>query len=106
MAACADGSTAIEAVKAHRPGILGVDLRMSPRNGFDVLRALAKERLPCRTVLLTAAITDEEVVEAMRLGATGLVLKEASPDELLDCVRRVHRGEQWIERETVTQAFN
>jgi two-component system, NarL family, nitrate/nitrite response regulator NarL len=105
VAACADGATAIDAVKTHRPDILVLDLRMSPRNGLDVLRALAKERLACRTVLLTAAITDEEVVEAMRLGAMGLVLKEASPDALLDCVRRVHRGEQWIERETVTQAF-
>ena len=105
LAACPDGASALDAVKAQRPDVLVLDLRMSPRNGLDVLRALAKERLQCRTVLLTAAITDEEVVEAMRLGAMGLVLKEASPDALLDCVRRVHRGEQWIERETVTQAF-
>jgi two-component system nitrate/nitrite response regulator NarL len=105
VAACADGASAIDAVRTHRPDILVLDLRMAPRNGLDVLRALAKERLPCRTVLLTAAITDEEIVEALRLGAMGLVLKEASPDALLDCVRRVHRGEQWIERETVTQAF-
>ena len=105
LAACPDGASALDAVKAQRPDVLVLDLRMSPRNGLDVLRALAKDRLPCRTVLLTAAITDEEVVEAMRLGAMGLVLKESSPDALLDCVRRVHRGEQWIERETVTQAF-
>ena len=105
LAACPDGTSALDAVKAQRPDVLVLDLRMSPRNGLDVLRALAKDRLPCRTVLLTAAITDEEVVEAMRLGAMGLVLKESSPDALLDCVRRVHRGEQWIERETVTQAF-
>jgi two-component system, NarL family, nitrate/nitrite response regulator NarL len=105
VAACADGATAVDAVRTHRPDVLVLDLRMSPMNGLDVLRALAKERLQTRTVLLTAAITDEEVVESMRLGAMGLVLKEASPDALLDCVRRVDRGEQWIERETVTQAF-
>jgi DNA-binding NarL/FixJ family response regulator len=56
-------------------------------------------------VLLTAAVGDDEVVEAMKLGAVGLVLKEASPQTLLDGIRRVHRGEQWIERETVTRAF-
>jgi CheY-like chemotaxis protein len=74
LAACSDGASALDAVKAQRPDVLVLDLRMSPRNGLDVLRALAKERIPCRTVLLTAAITDEEVVEAMRLGAMGLVL--------------------------------
>jgi DNA-binding NarL/FixJ family response regulator len=66
---------------------------------------LSTEHLKCRTVLLTAAVRDEEVVEAMKLGAMGLVLKESSPDVLVDCVRRVHNGESWIDRETVTQAF-
>ena len=56
-------------------------------------------------MLLTAAIRDEEVVEAVRLGAMGLVLKESSPDVLLECVRTVHRGRQWIERETLTRAI-
>src|SRR5262249_59088850 len=96
VAACADGSSAVEAVKAQRPDVLVLDLRMSPRTGLDVLRALARDRLPCRTVLLTAAITDEEVVEAMRLGAVGLVLKEASPDVLLDSVPPVHPAQPCI----------
>ena len=105
VATCADGAAAVDAVKAHHPDVLVLDLRMAPWNGLDVLRALAKEQQACRTVLLTAAVADDEVVEAMKLGAVGLVLKEASPETLLDCIRRVHRGEQWIERETVTRAF-
>ena len=43
--------------------------------------------------------------EAVRLGARGVVLKESSPETLLECVRRVYRGEQWIDRETMTRAF-
>jgi DNA-binding NarL/FixJ family response regulator len=105
VATCADGAAAVDAVKLHHPDVLVLDLRMAPSNGLDVLRALAKEQQTCRTVLLTAAVGDDEVVEAMKLGAVGLVLKEASPETLLDCIRRVHRGEQWIERETVTRAF-
>ena len=105
VATCADGATAVDAVKMHHPDVLVLDLRMAPWNGLDVLRALAKEQQACRTVLLTAAVADDEVVEAMKLGAVGLVLKESSPETLLDCIRRVHRGEQWIERETVTRAF-
>jgi DNA-binding NarL/FixJ family response regulator len=41
----------------------------------------------------------------VRLGAWGVVLKESSPETLLECVRRVYRGEQWIDRETMTRAF-
>jgi DNA-binding NarL/FixJ family response regulator len=104
-ATCADGRTAVEAVRNLRPDVLVLDLRMAPMNGLDVLRMLASEHLACRTVMLTAAVADDEVVQAMQFGAMALILKDASPDRLIDCVRRVHRGEQWIERDTVTDAF-
>jgi DNA-binding NarL/FixJ family response regulator len=55
--------------------------------------------------LLTAAVRNDEVVEAVRLGAMGLVLKESPPDAVIDCVRSVYRGEQWIDRDTATRAF-
>ena len=102
---CSDADTALEAVRAHRPDVLVLDLRMPGRDGFDLLRDLNAQKLDCRCVLLTATISDEEVVEATKLGVTGLVLKESSPDTLLKCVRRVNRGEQWIDRDTVTRAF-
>jgi two-component system, NarL family, nitrate/nitrite response regulator NarL len=102
---CEDGRTALEAVRAHQPDVIVLDLRLPDQSGLDVLRTLSRERHSCRAVLLTAAVRDDEVVEAMKLGAMGLVLKESTPEALMDCVRRVHRGEQWIERETVTRAF-
>ena len=105
VAACADGASTIEAVRTLRPDILVLDLRMTGQSGLDVLRVLSRERLPGRAILLTAAVRDDEVVEAMQRGAMGIVLKDASPDMLIDCIRRVHSGEQWIERETVTRAF-
>lgn len=104
-AACSDGASAIEAVRTHRPDVLILDLRMPGQGGLDVLRALAAQQLACRSVLLTAAIRDDEVMEAVRLGAMGVVLKESSPDVLLECVRSVHGGTPWIERETATRAF-
>jgi DNA-binding NarL/FixJ family response regulator len=78
---------------------------MPEMSGLDVLRMLAAEAMSVHTVLLTAAVADEDVTEAVRLGARGLILKESPPEALLDCVRRVYRGEQWLERETVTRAF-
>jgi DNA-binding NarL/FixJ family response regulator len=102
---CENGPATLDAVRSNLPDILVLDLRMPAMSGLDVLRRLAEERVTCRSVLLTAAVQDDEVVEAMKLGAMGLVLKESTPEALVDCVRRVHRGEQWIDRDTVTRAF-
>ena len=105
VAACNDGAAAIAAVVDARPDLLLVDLRMEPLGGLDVLRALAAQHVDCRSIVLTAAASDEEIVEAMRLGAMAVMLKDESPEALVDCVRRVYRGEQWIERESVAGAL-
>jgi DNA-binding NarL/FixJ family response regulator len=105
VAACSDGATAIAAVAERDPDVLVLDLRMPGGSGLDVLRALAGRHEKCRRVLLTAAIRDDEVMEAIKLGVTGLVLKESAPEVLLECVRAVHAGRQWIERDTVTRAL-
>jgi DNA-binding NarL/FixJ family response regulator len=105
VSCCHDGAAALDAVRTERPDVVVLDLRMPGASGLDVLREISNERLPCRTVLLTAAITEEQVLEAMKLGAAGLVLKESPPDALVSCVRRVHQGEQWIDRDTVARAI-
>lgn len=102
---CHDAASAIDAVETLSPDVLVLDLRMPQQGGLDVLQALAGRHEHCRRVLLTAAIRDEEVMEAVKLGATGLVLKESPPDALLECVRAVHAGRQWIERDTLARAF-
>jgi DNA-binding NarL/FixJ family response regulator len=103
VACCPDASCAIDAVTREHPDVLVLDLKMPRQSGLDVLRALSAKHVPCRTVLLTAAVRDDEVKEAVRLGALGLVFKESAPDVLLDCVRRASRGEPWIERDTAAQ---
>jgi two-component system nitrate/nitrite response regulator NarL len=105
VACCADGESALQAVRTQPTDVLVLDLRMPGRTGLEVLKTMAEERRGCRTVLLTAALKDDEVVEALRLGATGVVLKESEPGALLECVRRVHLGEQWIDRETSSRAL-
>jgi DNA-binding NarL/FixJ family response regulator len=105
VASCADGNSAVDAVRAQSPDVLVLDQRMPGVTGLDVLRFLSNEKIECRTVLLTAAIRDDEVVEAVRLGAKGVVLKESAPDTLLNCVRRVFEGEEWIDRDTLSRAF-
>jgi DNA-binding NarL/FixJ family response regulator len=105
LASCGDGEQALRAVRELRPDILVLDLRMPGKDGLAVLRALWEEKLPTRVVVLTAALDEDDVVEAVRLGARGMVLKEMAPRLLVDCVRKVHAGEEWLEKHSVTRAL-
>jgi DNA-binding NarL/FixJ family response regulator len=103
VAACCstvkDGLTAARA----RPDIVVLDLRMPGGGGLALLDTIKAEKIDTKTVVLTAAISDEEMAEAVKKGAAGLVLKESSPDQLLECVRRVHAGERWLDPEAMSR---
>jgi DNA-binding NarL/FixJ family response regulator len=98
VAACANGAEALKAVSQHRPDILILDLRMPDQDGLAVLRALAGQNLPTRTILLTATIEESEMLEALRLGVRGVLLKEMASASVAQCVRMVHAGERWLEK--------
>ena len=103
---CGTGAEAIAAARRGNVDVLLLDIKMPGLSGIDVLRTLSAERLKCSTVLLTAALSDSDAVEGLRLGVRGIVLKESSPDTLLECIRRVSRGEQWVDSETMTRALD
>jgi DNA-binding NarL/FixJ family response regulator len=102
---CADGEQALDSVRRFEPDVLALDIRMPRADGIQVLRELKKEKLPTRVVLLTAGLDDDELAEAVRLGARGLVLKELAPQLLIQCVRQVHAGELWLEKRSVSNAL-
>ncbi len=106
IATCTSGEEAIEATRKFKPDVLVLDLRMPRGDGLSVMRTLRAEGLPTRIVLLTASMEDDEVVEAVQLGVTGLVLKEAAAVKLVNCVRRVHAGERSLEPALVDRALN
>lgn len=102
-AACTSGAEALKAVRRHRPDVLILDLRMPDLSGLDVLRAMAAESLPTRTILLTAAIEESEMLQAVRLGVFGVLLKEMASESVVQCVRKVHAGERWLEKRAVAR---
>jgi len=105
VAECADGESALDAVARHSPDVLIVDLQMPRLNGMEVLRRLSGTPTSPATVLLAGNISDEEVVEAMRMGAKGVVLKEMAPALLVACIRKVATGGTWLEKEAVGRAL-
>ncbi len=101
-----NGEDALAAVRAKRPDILVLDINMPKGNGLWVLKNVHTEKLKTRVVLLTATLDDDEVLEAMQSGVSGLVLKEAAAVNLVDTVRRVQRGERALEPMLVSRALD
>ena len=106
LARCLNGEETLEAVREHRPDVLVLDIRMPNTDGLDVLRQLKKEKLCPRVVLLTMGLEEDQVVEGLRLGVAGVVLKEMASHLLVQCVRKVHAGEQWLERRSFARVMD
>ena len=104
VAAVTDGQKALEAVRKLKPDILVLDVQMPGCDGLSVLRELQKEGSRTRVVLLTATLDDEGVLEAIELGAWGLVLKEAASISLLEALRKVARGHRSLDPQLVSRA--
>jgi len=98
----ADGIEALKLALKLKPDILLLDLAMPRQPGLDTLRELADTSPNLRTVLLTAAIEKRQIVEALQLGARGVVMKESATQLLLNCIRAVMKGEYWVGRESVS----
>jgi RNA polymerase sigma factor (sigma-70 family) len=105
LATCADADAALDAVRKHGPAVLVLDIEFPASGAFTVLRQIRREKLPPHVVLLASNLDDNQVLDAMRLGASGVVLREMSPESFVRCVRKVHAGEQWLEKQAVERAL-
>ena len=97
----AHGEEAVREVRRLAPDILLLDLAMPRLPGLETLRELAAIDSPTRILLLTAAIEKEQIVEALQLGARGVVLKESASEVLFKSIRTVMAGEYWVGRDRV-----
>lgn len=89
VAEAADGIEVIEAVKRSKPDVVLIDIRMPRIDGVEATRRLPGQRV----LIVTTYELDEYIVEALRAGAAGFILKDAPPDELIHAVRTVAAGE-------------
>lgn len=97
-----DGVEAVDLARKLNPEILLLDLAMPRRAGLEALRELSTDAAPVRVILLTAAAEKEQIVEALQLGARGVVLKDSATQILLKSIRAVMSGEYWVGRESVS----
>lgn len=88
----ADGVEAVDEAARLQPDVILMDLVMPRKTGLEAIIEIKKENPRARILVLTSFDDDAQIVAAIRAGAMGYVLKDASPDELIDTIRGVYRG--------------
>jgi two-component system nitrate/nitrite response regulator NarL len=90
---------ALELVQTSQPDIVLLDLRMGEIGGLDILRSI-REALPTqRVIILTTSIEERDVLNALKLGADGYLLKDTDPDDLVRHLYQAHKGETVVAKD-------
>ena len=99
----ADGAEAVAQTRELRPDVLLLDLAMPRVPGMDAMRDLSADgdKVNTKIIVLTAAVERMEIVQALQMGARGVVMKEAATQLLMKAIRTVMAGQYWIGREAV-----
>jgi DNA-binding NarL/FixJ family response regulator len=95
-----DGREVLDRVQELDPDVLLLDLRMPNLDGLSALQALQQINKRTRVIVLTASEDKNEFVQAMKLGCSGIVLKQTAPDLIVKSIRKVHAGEIWLDSHT------
>jgi DNA-binding NarL/FixJ family response regulator len=93
VAEAADGRSAVAAAAAHRPDVVVMDVRMPELDGIGATEIIAREYPEVRVLILTTFDLDEYAFAGLRAGASGFLLKNAPPDELVAAIRTVAAGD-------------
>ncbi|MBD2436988.1 response regulator transcription factor [Nostoc sp. FACHB-110] len=91
-----DGREALELFHQHQPDVTLMDLQMPKMEGADAIAAICGKFKQARILVLTNFEGEEYIYRGLRAGAKGYILKKAEPKELLDAIRTVHQGKNYI----------
>ena len=97
VAQAQDGRQVLEVLQQHEPDILLLDLKMPGLDGLATLQRLQAIKNKTRVIVLTASDDKNEFVQAMKLGTSGIVLKQTATELLIKSIRKVHAGEIWLD---------
>ena len=100
VAQAQDGRQVLEVLQQQEPDILLLDLKMPGLDGLATLQRLQAARNKTRVIVLTASDDKNEFVQAMKLGTSGIVLKQTATELLIKSIRKVHAGEIWLDSHT------
>jgi len=93
----ADGEAAVSRYRLLQPDVTLMDLMMPRKDGIDTIREIRRDFPEARILVLTSFAEDEQVFPAIKSGALGYLLKDATPAELLQAIREVQRGDSFLD---------
>jgi len=96
VAECADGVSAMEAIRTHQPDVALLDVQMPGLFCLEILREVRESGLPTKAIMMSARRERRGVIEALRAGASGFILKTGSGRQLLDSIEHVMSGGVYI----------
>jgi two-component system nitrate/nitrite response regulator NarL len=105
IATCADGLSAIDAIRKLAPDVAVLDIAMPSFPGLEILESIATEGSKTKVVFLTASIADDQILAAISHGAKGIMFKDSAPEDLIDCVRKVAGGGTWFVPDLIDAAL-
>ncbi len=92
-----NGAEAVEKAAALQPDVILMDIVMPEMDGIEATRRITSKRPESRILVLTSFAADDKVFPAVKAGALGYLLKDSTPEQLLEAIRQVHRGEPSLE---------
>ena len=95
-----DGREVLDRIQELEPDILLLDLRMPNLDGLSALQVLQQSNNKTKVIVLTASEDKNEFVQAMKLGCSGIVLKQTAPELIIKSIRKVYGGEIWLDSHT------
>jgi DNA-binding NarL/FixJ family response regulator len=101
----ANGMEAILLIERYQPDVLLLDLKMPVMDGLQTLNEVSKRRLSARIIVMISNDERDKAVRAVRLGARGILFKDADPTLLPKSIRKVYAGEVWIDNPILSQAL-
>jgi two-component system, NarL family, response regulator LiaR len=93
VAQASNGAEAVQLLQEHDPHVIIMDLKMPVKDGLSAIKEITELRPGVPIMVLTSFSDDDNVFAAIKAGAVGFVLKDSPPDQLLESIRAVHRGE-------------
>lgn len=106
VAEAADGDEAIAMVGLHRPDVVLMDVQMPHRSGLEAAKEICGEAGGPRVIVLTTFDLDEYVFEALRVGASGFLLKNSPPAEVVRAIHVVHEGDALLAPEVTRRLID
>lgn len=103
VAEAADGQSAVEYFRAHRPDVTLMDIRLPDISGIEAIEKIRAIAPMARIIVLTTYRGDAQAVRALKAGASGYMLKSSVRRDLLDMIRQVHAGKRCIPKEIAAE---